>query len=307
MRRTMLCLALPVLLGPAPAAWAGQEPATRAPATEIGPVEPGSAAAGQSETRELTVTVGTGGGTGIGGERRRFVVEGPRNLLDLDETARAQVVGGHLLVFTRAVLAVFDLASGEKVLGEVAAPGVVASRDGRRVAFEALQRRFTPPEASSSVVEALDVTSLAVEPVFPDRSVIRPAQLGGLVAWIEDPLERHSAGKLVFSPDGERLAFFCTHVRASPGGLQRVFLVVIDLSKGVSGSVFVHVPFDWTAHLEPGVDLGETTPYFAVESLTWSGSGALIVHPPASAWWLQEEIIVPLPGAEVWGTQAHGS
>jgi len=143
--------------------------------------------------------------------------------------------------------------------------------------------------------------------VFPERSVIQPAQFGGLLAWIEDPLERHSAGELVFSPDGSEVAFFCTHVPASPDGLQRVFLVVIDLSKGLAESRFVHVSFDWTAHLEPGVETDGRKPFFAVESVTWRDDGTLLVHPPPYARWLEDEIVVPLPGAEVWATEAHAS
>jgi len=242
-----------------------------------------------------------------GAESRQFVVRAPSNLLDRGEKAKAQVVDEHLLVYTRAVVAIFDLESEEQVLDQVAAPRVVASSDGELVAFEALQRRFTPPEASSSVIEAVDMTSVAVEPVFPDRSVIRPAQLGGVLAWIEDPLDRHSAGKLVFSPDGEQLAFFCTHIPATPDGLQRVYLVVIDLANGLPDSRFVHVPFDWTAYLKPDVDVGERKPYFSVGSLAWSEGGELVVHPPPYARWLEDEIDVELPGAEIWETKMHRS
>ena len=300
MKRTILWLALPMLLASASAACADQEPATTVPSIEVGPVEARSTIGGQGETRELTVTVGTGD------ESRQFVVQAPGSLLDRGEKAEARVVGEHLLVYTGAVIAIFDLESGEQVLDQVAAPRVVASSDGELVAFEALRRRFTPPEASSSVIEAVDVKNVAMEPVFPDRSVIRPAQFGGVLAWIEDPLDRHSAGELVFSPDGEQVAFFCTHIPATPDGLQRVFLVVIDLS-GLPESRFVHVPFDWTASLQPDVDMGDRKPYFAVGSMAWSDRGEIVVHPPRYARWLKDEIDVELPGAEIWATEAHHS
>jgi len=300
MRRTILWLALPVLLASAPAVCANQGAAAVAPKITVGPVEEAAAAAGDGGTRELTVTVAPA----QGGEPRRFVVRGPANRLDLDEHPTARVVGGRLLVLTRAVVAIFNLKSGEQILNQVAKPGVVASPDGKLVAFVALQRHFTPAEARSSVVEALDVASLAVVPVFPERSVIRPAQLGGPLAWIEDPLERHSAGELVFSPDGRKVAFFCTHAPVEPDGLQRVFLVVIDLSEGVAESRFVHVPFDWTAHLLPDAATGDRKPFFAVESVTWREDGTLLVHPPPYARWLEEEIVVPLPGAKDWATAA---
>jgi len=111
----------------------------------------------------------------------------------------------------------------------------------------------------------------------------------------------------VFSPGGRKVAFFCTHAPADPDGLQRVFLVVIDLSEGLAGSRFVHVPFDWTAHLDPDVATGDRKPFFSVESVIWREDGTLLVHPPPYARWLEDEIVVPLPGDEVWPTAAHAS
>lgn len=72
-------------------------------------------------------------------------------------------------------------------------------------------------------------------------------------------------------------------------------------------SRFVHVPFDWTAHLKPGVETDGRKPFFAVESATWREDGTLLVHPPPYARWLEDEIVVPLPGAEVWAKEAHAS
>jgi len=96
MKRTILWLALPMLLASASAACADRELATSVPSIEVGPVEASSTTGGQGETRELTVTVGTGA------ESRQFVVRAPSNLLDRGEKAKAQVVDEHLLVYTRS-------------------------------------------------------------------------------------------------------------------------------------------------------------------------------------------------------------
>ena len=234
------------------------------------------------------------------------MVLAPGSLLDRGEKAEARVVGEHLLVYTGAVIAIFDLESGEQVLDQVAAGRVVASSTARLVAFEALRRRFTPSEASSSVIEAVDVKNVAIEPVFPNHSVIRPAQFGWPRRGSRTRWTATLAGELAFSPDGEQVAFFCTHIPATPDGLQRVFLVVIDLS-GLPESRFVHMPADWTASLQPDVDMGDRKPYFAVGSMAWSDRGEIVVHPPRYARWLKDEIDVELPGAEIWATEAHHS
>lgn len=278
-----------------------------APRISVGPIQAAAAARGPGETRELTVTLQptSGASPTSDAEPRRFVVQGPGNLMDLDEQASAQLVGDRLLVHTRSVIAVFDLESGERVVDLVAAPEVATSNDGRLVAFEVLQRRFTPAEATSSVIEVLDVETLEHEPVFPEASAIRPSQFNGPLAWIADPGERHSAGRLAFSPDGSEVVFFCTHAPAAPEEPQRVFLAVVDLSRGPARARFLHLPFDWTAHRRPDVAPAGGKPFFAVESMTWTDGGALLVRPPGYARWLEDEIVVPLPGPEDW--EAKGS
>jgi len=303
MSRKIVWLVVSMMLAVASVACADERAAEDAPSISVGPIQPAAADRGPGETRELTVTLQPA----AGGEPRRFVVRGPGNLMDLDEQANAQLVGDRLLVHTRAVIAVFDLESGDQALDLVAAPEVAASSDGRLVAFEVLQRRFTPVEASSSVIEVLDVETLDHGPVFPERSVIRPSQFNGPLAWIADPGERHSAGRLFFSPDGSELVFFCTHAPASPEEPQRVFLAVVDLSRGLSGARFLHLPFDWTAHRKPDVAPGGGKPFFAVESVTWTADGALLARPPRVARWLEDEIVVPLPGPEVWDEEGSAS
>lgn len=244
------------------------------------------------ELKEFTVTVEA---PTEEGEPQRFVVQGPDDFVNLEEQPRGKIVDSRLLVTTRALIAVFDLETGDQVLHVVAAPQVAVTDDGRRVAFETLQRRFTPPEASSSVIQVLDVPTLQVEPVFPQRSAISPSQFGQLLAWVDDPSNRHSAGKLFFSPDGSRLVFFCTHGGNQPDVRQKVYLVVVDLSQGLDESCFIHRPFDWQEHLRPEIKLGDRRPYFDAESLEWRDDDTLVVRPPHRARWLEDQIVVPLP------------
>lgn len=260
------------------------------PSISVSPIRTVAASGGApGMVREFTVSL-----EWPGVPMQQFVVQGPYKLIDVDEEVHAQVVGDRLLVLTDAVIAGFDLGSGERVLDLVGAPEVVASSDGTRVAFETSQAPFTPPEASSSVIQVVDVASLTIEPVFPERSEIEPSQFGSLLAWIEDPAERHSAGRLVFSPDGSRLAFFCTHggIHGEPAD---VYLTVVDLPDDLARSRFVHQPFDWKAHLRPRASAGERRPYFAVESVVWTEDDALVVRTPPYASWLEPELTVQVP------------
>lgn len=289
---SILIVAALALAPVAPAA-AGERAGER-PAISISAVRTAPATGAAGVVREFTVSLQET----AGGAVQRFVVQGPYKLLDPDEKPRAQVVGRRLLVWTDALIAVFDLESGERLLDLGGAPGVVAAADGRRVAFETSQLPFTAPEAESSVIQVLDVPSGAVEPVFPERSLIEPSQLGVPTAWIEDPAARHFAGPLALSPDGSRLAFFCDHGGALAEGAPReVFLVVADLPADLAASRFVHEAFDWQAHLRRPAAAGEREPYFAVESLAWTEDGGLAVRTPSYAPWLEPEFTVAPPEA----------
>lgn len=290
-----IAAAAALALAPVAAVAAG-EPAAERATISIAAIRTVPAPGGQpGMVKQFTVTLRPAGG----GPARNFVVHGPDKLIDAGEQPRAEILGDRLLVLTEAVIAVFDLGSGEQLLDLAAAPVVAATADGRRAAFETLQHRFTPPEASSSVIQVLDVPSGAVEPVFPERSLIEPAQLGGLLAWIDDPAERHSAGPLIFSPDGSRLAFFCHHGGdLAEGAPKEVYLVVVDLPADLADSRFVHQRFDWKAYLRPRVAADVRDPYFDVESLSWSEDGELTVRTPLSTPWLEPEFTVPVPETE---------
>lgn len=291
-RSRILIAAAALALGQSAGAGSGA-----APSISMSPIRTVAAPGGApGMVREFTVTLQKAGG----GPVQSYVVQGPYKALDADEEPRARVVGDRLLVLTDAVIAVFDLGSGEQVLDLVGAPGVTVTGDGRRVAFETSQTPFTPPEASSSVIQVVDVPSLAVEPVFPERSAVEPSQLGTPMTWIEDPAERHSAGQLVFSPDGLRLAFFCTHGGLEAGEAAEVYLTVVDLPDDLARSRFIHQAFDWKAHLLPRVAAGERRLYFAVESVVWTEEDALVVRAAPSAHWLEREFTVPVPERGAW-------
>lgn len=194
--------------------------------------------AGAGPVREFVVSVRETGS----GEEREFVVRGPLELVDLDECPRAQVVEDRLLVLTDSVIAVFDLESGEQLVDLVGAPGVTATSDGRRVAFETLQPELLPEQVTSSVIQVLDVLSLVVEPVFPGRRWIESSQSGQPRVWTDAAAERHSARDLVIA--GRRLAFYCVHAGDEPGTPREVYLVVVDLGEDLSSSHFTHRPVD---------------------------------------------------------------
>lgn len=286
-----LGLALGLGLGPSAAVPAGGGEGSGEATVAFGEIRTAPAPGdGRGQVKEIPVTVERPGEA-----TRRLVVRGPDELIDARATPRGEVVGDRLMVATPGLVAVLDLESGEPLLERVTGPQLAVGEDGRRVAFETLQRRFTPPEASSSVIQVIDVPALAVEPVFPERETIEPSQFGQLLAWVDDPEERHSAGPMAFSPDGGRLAFFCTHGGTRPDHPGEVYLVVVDLAGDLSRSRFVHRPFDWRRHLRPGVAAGERPFYFAVETIRWSGEETLTAEPPGYAHWLEREIAVPVP------------
>lgn len=287
-------LALPTVAAPR---GSGEAP----PAVSISQSRTVQATEGVGVAREFVISVSAAAGS----EPRKLFFRGPGELIDPGEQPRAEVVGERLVVYTRSVIALFDLASGDEIVDRVAAPGVAASADGRWLAFKVLQLPFTPPEATSSVVEVLDVSTAQVEPVFPQRSLIEPTQFGRLLAWIDTPSERHSAGDLVFSPDGTRLAFFCTH-QGEAETPAAVYLVVIDLSRGLAAARFTHQPFDWEAFLRPGVETAGRKLYFAVESLRWTEGDILSVTTPPYARWLERELAVPLPPSAPPGAREGG-
>jgi len=300
MSKTIAWLVIATVVASAASACAEPETVSEPPSVSIGSPRTVSASDGSGALKEFTVTVGQPAG---GEDARSFVVRGPDDAIDPDEQPSAQVVGERLLVLTRSLVVVFDLASGQQVIYRVAAPEVVVSADGRWVAFKTLQLPFTPAAASSSVIQVLQVPTLEVGPVFPESWLIEPSQFGYPLAWIEEPADRHFAGQLYFSPDGSRLLFFCTH-EGAPGTGQTVYLAVIDLAQGVAGSRFLHRPFDWKAHLRTGAATGGQEPFFAVGSVRWEGDGTLVVKPPPYARWLEEDITIPLPGPGDWASDA---
>lgn len=291
MKRITIVLALLALSGSLPPVVATAAPApgdATAHAISVGRIQRPAAGSG---VKQLTVEVRAPGDA----QPRRFVVSGPDKVMQDDERPVARVVGERLLVHTEAVIAVFDLATGRQLFDAVAAPGVVSSRDGRRIAWEEPQRPFTPEAASSSVVQVLDVPSLEAAPVFPERESVQRGQFGNLLAWEDDAAKRHSAGALAWSPDGTRLAFFCTHgMLGNPEEPRREFLTVVDVAGGPGRSRFVHRPFDWAPYLKRNADPRDQEPYFAVESITWSEDDTLVVEPPPFAWWLEDELVIPL-------------
>lgn len=291
MMRAVSWLVVVVALVLPPSACA-QTGSTEELSIDIGPIQTAAATDGPGQIKEFTVAVRSQNEA----EERRFLVQGPDKLIDRDEHPRAEKVGDRLLVTTRSVIAVFDLATGKKVIDQIAAPEVVYSDDGRRVAFRTLQSKFVPAEATSTVIQALDVPTLELAPVFPERTVIEPSQFGRLLAWIDKPADRHSAGPLFLSPDGTRLVFFCTHALGAPESPREVYLVVVDLSRGPAESTFSHTPFDWEMYLRPGVSTSDRSLYFVAESVTWQDEDVLHVTPPEYAHWLEDEIVIQLPG-----------
>lgn len=245
------------------------------------------------ELKEVTVTVHP---AEVGEPPQHFVVRGPGDFFWVNEQPQSEIVEDRLLITTDQKILVFDLTTGDQMVDIAGGSKVVASADGRRVAFET---------ESSSVVQVLDVPTLRIEPVFPERSRIELTQLGGLVSRVEEPEDRHSVGKLYFSPGDSRLFFFCTHPAGPPDARQKVHLVVIDLSHELDATHFTHRPFDWKWYIRPDVELGDKTPYFAVESLIWLSNGTVVVTPPPDSWWLQEEIAIPLPNPDRWWIPAE--
>lgn len=284
--------------------YAKQEPSAQKPSISFGPIQPVTDMDQRVKPREFTVTVEPVGE----GEPQHFKVRGPYKLLSLDEQPRGEIVDDRLVVTTSRLIAVFDLETGEQLVDKVAAPEVVVTEDGRRVAFVTLQLKFLPIEATSSVIQVIDVPTLQIEPVFPERSIIERSPTGRLLAWVDEPADRHLAGDLFFSPDGSRLGFFCSHGGSTMPDVQRqLYVVMVDLSRGVDESRFIHRPFDWEAYLRPNVDLGDRQPYFVVESLEWTDNNTVVIRVPDDLWWLKDHIVIELPPPNEWPTETHSA
>lgn len=228
---------------------------------------------------------------------QRFVVSAPDKMLGSRERPTTYLVGSRLVVLTEAIIAVFDRLANQQVLDVVASPGVAATDDGRHLAYEALQRPFTSPEASGSVVVVVDVTTLERQAVFPEREAVRAEPSGRFSVWEEDTAQRHAVELLAFSADGKRLAFLCRHGDlADPGGPRQEYVGIVDLSRGLAASSFVHLPFDWRKHLKAGVELQGRQPFFAADSLRWSSEQTLVIRSSSGAWWLEPEITFAVGG-----------
>src|SRR5262249_28685363 len=127
------------------------------------------------------------------------------------EIEALRVTGDRLLVVSEGALGIFDLSTGQRSKFVLTHDDPALSPDGKRVAYKEFQPRYTPPEAATTIVRVLDVPTLETSSVFPERSEITSGPNGGLIAWQGDPLLRHSVGKLFWSPEGQRLLFFCKH------------------------------------------------------------------------------------------------
>jgi hypothetical protein len=240
-----------------------------------------------TQTREFILEI-----RGAGAPLRRAVFSGPQKLLSPDHPPATKVVGRRLLAFTEGVLAIFDLATGKEELFRVAIPPVTPTADGRRVAYIESQLPFTPKEATSMIVNVVDVSTLDSRPVFPERTAISKGGAGNLLVWEEDPAKRCTTDKLFWSPEGNRLLFFCasdTHEYSS---------VLVDLRKGLDASRFTRQPLPREQYLKPGAPSEGSETFFAVASVTWLDGNRVEVRTAPQNRWLKDRLVLDLPTAE---------
>jgi hypothetical protein len=226
----------------------------------------------------------------------RITFGGPSRAVQ-DEIKRTAIVGDHVLVTTERVIGVFDRKTGREEKYIDAAPAVSSSQDASLVAYQVLQPRFTPPEAETSIINALDVRSLESQVVFPERDLISKGQSGTLVVWQDDPARRHVVvSDLFWSPSGKRLVFFCKHSAGpTPGvGIVEDYVVVVDLSHGVAASRFVHQLLSPDLYRKPGTEKGSKVS-FEVAAVTWLDEQTVELKPvQRDAGW-KDRIVLKLP------------
>jgi hypothetical protein len=223
---------------------------------------------------------------------RRLAFTVPREVVRLDERPGHRIVDGKLLAYTPGVFAVFDLATGQLDLSRVVMPDLSPTEDGRRLAYKQLQPRFLPAEATSTVISVLDVATLVDQPVFPESGKVDRSRSGHLLVWEDDPAKRCSAGKLFWSPGGDRLLFFC---KPEVGELS---LVLVDLRGGLKESRFAQRPVARELYLEPGAAARSSETYFQAERVTWLEGNRIQVEPSPEASWIQDRILLDLPRAD---------
>lgn len=227
-----------------------------------------------------------------GAAPQRLAFSVPKEMIRLDEKPSTRIVDRKLLAYTPGVFAVFDLTTGRLELSKVVMPDLSPTEDGRRLAYKELQPRFLPAEATSAVVNVLDIATLEDRPVFPESRKIDCSQSGHLLAWEDDPAKRCSVGKLFWSPEGDRLLFFC-----KPGAGE-VSLVLVDLRGGLKQGRFAERPVAKDLYLKPGAAAKSPEAYFQAETVTWMEGNRVRVEPPPEASWMQDRILLELPKAD---------
>lgn len=220
---------------------------------------------------------------------QRLAFRVPMQRIGLDERPAVRILDRKLLIHTDGIFAVFDLVLGRLERSEVVTPALSVTEDGRRLAWKADQPRFLPAEAASAVVRVIDIPMQLDRLVFPEREKTESSQSGHLLAWQDDPAQRCSAGDLFWSPEGDRLVFFC---RSDLGELS---LVLVDLRDGLMKSRFTRRTLPRESYLKPGETTESSHSYFQAEKVTWLKANRIEVEPPAEAPWLRDRIILDLP------------
>lgn len=266
-----------LLAGLAAAACLGKE---QTPAVSVSVLETREVA--DTQSREFILEIRGGG------PPRRVVFSGSEKLLSPDHPPATKVVGRRLLAFTEGEVAVFDLTTGKEELRRTATPPVTPTADGRRVAYVESQLPFTPKEATSMIVNVVDVPSLENQPVFPERSATSKGGAGNLLAWEEDPAKRCTIDKLFWSPDGNRLLFFCA---ADTGESS---FVLVDLRGGLAAGRFTRRPLPRERYLKPGAPGDSRETFFSVASVTWLDTDRVEVRTSPENHWLKDRLVLDL-------------
>jgi hypothetical protein len=230
---------------------------------------------------------------------RTILFGGPEEVVR-EDLRDLRVVSGQLIAATDCSFAVYDLASGSKRAHVYSSCSLALSPDGRRVAYVERLTHFMPAQATGSVIRVLDVVTLVTATVFPDPSEVSPIGGNGslLSTWEDDLTKVHDAGALHWSPDSQRLVFFCIHGLAghwaAPNDL-RAYLVTVALAD-LKHTRFAHRPVVKEQYLLPGIEPPQGWVPLHMDAIEWlPDGGALHVIPRADQPWMRRDIVLTPP------------